>query len=391
MGHAITTRTRSQAAGIAALAVLSAAIVPSVVIAASAPAGADPPATTLAARLRIGAASQLIIGSFPTFTYDGRAGQSTGTITDRGNGQWTIRFPADTTRVPPLPMVSALPDLPVRVLIESRDLIGTLDVCARTMSLAFDAKFTPEVFGNLGPQLSVVTPLDSTVPVDATGRTRLEGTALVPRTGDLFVDAFLDLPNNATAKLAADLDVGPTGELPACPGSPAPPPSLTLELGPGSMITMGAGPLPYDAGSTALTAPLVLRRDGRYDVAFATPALQTALAPIRLTGQLDLVGVDLRANTLSGTFDPCTRSLALRLAVSAAPWWLGQRLTEVPIRTTLRASFAATTDSVLIGIARVRRSDNLLANAILGLAATARFEFAAHLDVVGAPCRADDV
>ena len=338
------------------------------------------PPVVLAARLRVGVGSQLIIGAFPVFPYDGRAGSSTGTITERGGGHWDIRFPAATTRVPPLAMVAALPDLPLRVHIEPRDLVGTLDVCTGQMTLQFDARFRPEVFGSYQTPLSVVTPLVSARPMDQSGHLRLEGTAQIPPTGDWFVDGLLGLPTGATAQLEADLDVGATGELPACPGI-AKVPQLTLEIGARSRLSIGSvGPLAYDGGSVPLSTPLVPQGSGRYGVVF-DPAV-VRVPPLRIHPLLDVVRVEITPRSLRGTYDACTGALDVDLDARFRPVLFGVTYADLSVVTHLVLDRTGR----LVGSARVSPTSDALVTWILGLPATAVADLEVHLDVVGANC-----
>ena len=261
--------------------------------------------------LRIGRSSRLSIGSLPTFDYDGRDGVSVGTMTLRPNGTWGLFFPAERTRVPPLPMVAIAPWLPLQVTITPLDMVGSWDPCSGAMELSFDARFQPEAFDVRPAPLHVVTPLSTETvttagrtlsgsPVDRFGRSRLVGVAPITPTGDPAVDLLLSLPAPAVADLEADLDV--VGELPTCadaaPPTAPPAPSARVEILAHSALSFGPfGPFEVDGGNRAQDVELVAMGAGRYRFSLQPTPLQLGSFAL---GEMD--GFD-------AVFDACTGAI----------------------------------------------------------------------------------
>jgi hypothetical protein len=291
------------------------------------PASVTPP--ELAVRLRVGADSRLRIGALPWFDYDGRAGWATGTMTPTGDpGRYRLQFAPDTVRIVPLPMIAALPELPLRVTMRANaDLDGWVDLCTGDTSLSFDATFQPEALGlDLRP-LSVVTPLTSGtdagytgVRLDELGRGRLVGVAEVPATGDVLVDALLGLPAAAVADLAVDLDIATPV---ACPGATTSP-RVRIETLPGAELDSVAGTVRGDAPAILETR---LGPGGEFDdpVWQPSPVLPArwlvnwqATRPDRATGHLD-AGSSTIEVTLFESIQPTLAGVPVGPPISPGP------------------------------------------------------------------------
>ncbi len=161
---------------------------------------------------------KLYIGNYPKFLYDARGGGGKGILSPVDqNGQRCISFPIDkfsipqlywkTTRVLGIPL---LPGLEIKILPES--LKGNLDTNTMSLNLLFKAKFRLAIFNLIkAPPLNISTSLRTTnqhvnklANINDTNMINLQtlkGTALVDKTGNIFLDAFLSLPCEATAEL----------------------------------------------------------------------------------------------------------------------------------------------------------------------------------------------
>lgn len=291
------------------------------------PASVTPP--EVAVRLRVGADSRLRIGSLPWFDYDGRAGWATGTMNPTGDpGRYRLRFAPESVRIVPLPMIAALPELPLRVSMRANaDLDGWVDLCTGDTSLSFDASFQPEALGlDLRP-LSVVTPLTSGidgghtgVPLDELGRGRLVGVAEVPATGDVLVDALLGLPAAAVADLSVDLDIAAPL---ACPG-PTPNPRVRIETLPGAEVDSAVGTVRGDAPATLETTlgPEGELRDPVWQPSPALPARwlvnSHTTRPDRPTGRIDPRSSTIEL-TLFETIQPTLAGIPVGPPISPGP------------------------------------------------------------------------
>jgi hypothetical protein len=181
-------------------------------------------ARTASATLTIHDTSRLTIGTLlPEFAYAG--GENRGTLTDHGDGTATVFFPAADNSVTPLEVI---PGGLGEVQIEPNDMTGEIDFCTGIMTMPFDAEFTPVIFGMPRTSMSVITDLTTETSkgkdheltgqrLDAMGRLKLVGVALVEPTGDITVDGLLGLPADAVTNMDGTLTV--EGGFPSCPAA----------------------------------------------------------------------------------------------------------------------------------------------------------------------------
>lgn len=165
----------------------------------------------------------LRIGRYPRFGYDARGGGGSGATPEpSAEGLQAVQFDPRQLRIPALDHRSGrllgVPLPPgVAVAIEPLRLDGELDRSSGAVRLRFDAAFRLR----LGPwyrppHLQVSTELVTGAvrgrrhqvvgqPLDHRGRAVLVGVALVPPSGDPWLDRFLGLPDEALAVLSCQL------------------------------------------------------------------------------------------------------------------------------------------------------------------------------------------
>jgi len=162
---------------------------------------------------------ELVIGDYPSFHYDARGG---GGITTQNktedNGSQSVSFDPESFRIPPLNWKTTkflgLPMPPgLEIEIVPRILNGTFNLKSGYMSLILEADFVFSIFSLIkAPELKIKTCLNTeelltenhkmgAQTIQSNGRATLTGVARVPRTGQKYLDTFLSLPNDATAKL----------------------------------------------------------------------------------------------------------------------------------------------------------------------------------------------
>jgi len=383
---------------------------------AAPPAAADPTPVGEVRDLRftIRHGSELVIGDLPVFPYDGRDGVALGTMTYLGNGMARVLFPAEGVQAPPLPMIPALPDLPLRVEIESRDLAGTVDFCTGEVRLAFDATFQPVVFSLRPAALSVVTPLTTAAAsgrfhtevetgrvLDPEGDLKLAGVAEVPETGDPLVDGLLALPTDAVCRLESHLDF-PDGRFP-CPG--APPPGTAdrffLEVGKHGMLAI-----------TLLGSFVEFAYDGKGSGGYGSlgpPAGGTAEAvvegadvripPLEPIAGWDGVRIEIATQRVAGGIDFCTGRMDFDFDATFTPVLFGASFTPISVVTTMTTETSACHhhdcvysgerldrwgDAVLVGVADVPETGDPLIDGLLTLPSDAVEVLPFHLDFLGA-------
>lgn len=166
---------------------------------------------------------QLAVSVYPTFSYDARGGGGVAETSKQGSQRLELRFDPATLSIPDVGFRTArflgLPLPPIfKIAIESRSLKGFLDRETGEVVLDFIAEFnfTTSFFSWVAyaaPPLLVTTRLTTGraqgkrlsgtgTPIAADGHARLAGVALVPRTGDWFMDAFLRLPDETLAVMS---------------------------------------------------------------------------------------------------------------------------------------------------------------------------------------------
>ena len=179
------------------------------------PLTASDPAT--AWRLETLAGCSLAIAGFPRFSYDGRGGGGLGTL-----AAGELRFDPQSLAIPRLDWrstrVLGLP-LPPGIMIEihTTALAGSFDPGSGALDLQFSALFRFSLTGLVRPpDLQVQTTLSSARvesqrhrisgrPLTQGDEGLLVGVALVPPTGDRWLDRFLGLPDEALAILRCRL------------------------------------------------------------------------------------------------------------------------------------------------------------------------------------------
>jgi hypothetical protein len=172
---------------------------------------------TTAWRLETLADCTLAIAGFPRFSYDGRGGSGLGTLS-----AGVLRFDPKTLAIPSLDWrstrVLGLPLPPgVTIGIHTTALAGSFDPVSGQLDLQFSAVFRFSLSGLYrAPDLHVDTSLSSSGvesqrhrisgrPLTPDGEGQLVGVALVPPTGDRWLDRFLGLPDEALAILRCRL------------------------------------------------------------------------------------------------------------------------------------------------------------------------------------------
>jgi hypothetical protein len=184
-------------------------------------------------RLGLGRHSELYIASFPRFDYSAPGGEGIGRVLQWNGSVATVYIDGADLTIPPLAILPGNgPYGGVGVEISTQSLSGTVDVCSGEMHMAFDAAFTPYMFGFRWPtSISVITDLTTESSsgmhyteqgqrVNRYGDGLNVGVAVVPLSGDAFIDWFLSLPNDAVALLQAHLDWD--GDIAALCDTPAP-------------------------------------------------------------------------------------------------------------------------------------------------------------------------
>jgi hypothetical protein len=166
----------------------------------------------------------LAIGAYPPFTYDARGGGGIGRLEECGEsgGGRALAFDPEQLRIPPLSWrstrVLGLPLPPgLTIAIEPRRLSGRLDPHSGELSLRFQARFHCRALGLYRPApLHIDTEMTTGTVTSRRHRRRgaafrgdreglLVGVAVVPASGDPWLDRFLGLPDEALAVLRCRL------------------------------------------------------------------------------------------------------------------------------------------------------------------------------------------
>lgn len=166
-------------------------------------------------RMEIGPRSQLSIGRFAPFTYDGGSEPMTVPLVPL-DGRLHFELDPSTVRIPPARPLPGFDGVQIRV--RPRRMSGDIDPCTGEVTLSFDATFTGWVFGARTRALRAATTLTTATsswhgrtvagsPLDGFGSARLVGVAPVAGSGDAVLDAFVGLPSAAVAELDAHLDL----------------------------------------------------------------------------------------------------------------------------------------------------------------------------------------
>ena len=166
---------------------------------------------------------QLAIGRYPTFYYDARGGGGEATLLNSESSHLQkIQFNPNTFYIPPLNWkttkilgIPMPPGLEIKMSVDT--LQGTIEKATGEIKLDFESRFVFTMFPSFHfPDLIVKTCLSSGIakaglhiaqgkPLQKDGSTKLVGIAVVPPSGNILLDTFLDLPNEALAILECKL------------------------------------------------------------------------------------------------------------------------------------------------------------------------------------------
>ncbi len=167
---------------------------------------------------------QLAIGRYPTFYYDARGGGGEANLLQSESRHLQkIRFNPNTFHIPPLNWKTTKilglpmpPGLEIKMFLDT--LQGTIEMSTGEIKLDFESRFVFTMFPSFYfPDLIVKTCLTSGKaksglhfakgkPLQKDGSTKLVGIAVIPPSGNLFLDTFLDLPNEALAILQCKIN-----------------------------------------------------------------------------------------------------------------------------------------------------------------------------------------
>ena len=161
----------------------------------------------------------LAIGRYPRFGYNASGGGASGSLSPAGD---ELLFPVEAVSIPPLnghtTRFLGLPLPPgLEIRIAPERLAGSLDPATGAVQLDFRARFHFRLAIAGWPLLEapplLVAALLRTgcaegerhqaegLPLDASGRGRLVGVAMITPTGTAWLDRFLGLPDEALAEL----------------------------------------------------------------------------------------------------------------------------------------------------------------------------------------------
>ena len=178
------------------------------------------------ARLQTLRGCRLVISHYPSFSYNAAGGGARGLVQCLEDGCQALIFPAGQVQIPPLDSRTGrflgLPLPPgLRICIEPKRLEGRLEPNSGQIELEFRAHFRLQlcVAGRTiysAPPLLVDTILSSEAlnsgrhqtsgrRCSADSRGRLVGVAMVPCSGEPWLDRFLGLPDEALAVLEMEL------------------------------------------------------------------------------------------------------------------------------------------------------------------------------------------
>tara|TARA_Y100001968_G_scaffold201018_1_gene184561 strand:- start:866 stop:1396 length:531 start_codon:yes stop_codon:yes gene_type:complete len=166
---------------------------------------------------------RLTIGSYPPFIYNAFGGGGKATLfTSQKDNLLHLNFSSKTFSIPPLNSRTtkflSLP-LPKGLKIEmSMDkLEGTIDKKSGEVLLNFESKFIFSIGAMLKfPELIVIALLQTGKVkgkfheregkvLQSNGKTKLVGISTIPKTGNIILDTFLGLPNEALAELQCEI------------------------------------------------------------------------------------------------------------------------------------------------------------------------------------------
>ncbi|GFR50830.1 hypothetical protein Agub_g13103 [Astrephomene gubernaculifera] len=175
-------------------------------------------------RLKTRQDCELAVSFYPRFSYNGIGGGGWGTVTDLGAGKLHLNFDTSVLVIPDMSyrtaMLAGLLPIPppLNIAIRPVSLEGVLDQATGEVNLNFECAFyftAGPVYQPPGLKIRTVLTTESTrgTHLSASGRRLssggagvLVGTATVDRTGDLFMDNFLQLPNDALAVMSCEFE-----------------------------------------------------------------------------------------------------------------------------------------------------------------------------------------
>ena len=166
---------------------------------------------------------RLTIGSYPPFSYNAFGGGGKGKlITSQQNSILHLSFSSKTFSIPPLTSQTtkflSFPLPPgLKIEMSMNKLEGTIDKNSGDVLLNFKSRFIFSI-GNIikFPNLLVKTILTTGkvqgelhegegLLIKKDGKTKLVGIANIPPTGNIILDTFLGLPNEALAELQCEI------------------------------------------------------------------------------------------------------------------------------------------------------------------------------------------
>lgn len=169
----------------------------------------------------------LAIGRYPHFSYNASRGGGTGQLGQGPAGSpQSVSFEPSTLLIPPLnwrtTRVLGLPLPPgIKIAIAPEELAGSIDRATGAVQLRFRARFRFRIAGLYrAPDLLIDTLLstDSAIgqrhravgqSIDTAGNAILAGVAVVPPSGDPWLDRLLGLPDEALAMLRCSFNHEP--------------------------------------------------------------------------------------------------------------------------------------------------------------------------------------
>ena len=167
---------------------------------------------------------RLKIGSYPHFDYNASGGGGEGELisSKTNNNNYYLRFSSQTFSIPPLTSQTtkflSLPLPPgIKIKMSLDKLEGNIDKDSGKILLEFESKFVlsigeifkfPDLLVNTSLKTGLVKSKLHTaqgLALRKTGKTKLVGIAIIPRTGNKILDTFLGLPNEALAELECEI------------------------------------------------------------------------------------------------------------------------------------------------------------------------------------------
>ncbi|GLC34977.1 hypothetical protein PLESTB_001184800 [Pleodorina starrii] len=172
-------------------------------------------------RLKTRQDCELAVSFYPRFRYNALGGGGWGTVTDLGDGKLHLSFDTSVLVIPDMSyrtatLMGLLPiPPPLNIAIRPVSLEGILDQTTGEVNLNFESDFyftAGTIYQPPGLKIRTVLTTESTRgrSLSASGRRLVDnsgvlvGTATVEAVGDVFMDNFLQLPNDALAVMSCD-------------------------------------------------------------------------------------------------------------------------------------------------------------------------------------------